>query len=373
MHKKRLFTLIELVDGLIFNKKLSVTELGRSIRTSASERSSIRRSDRFVGNKKMYDELPDIYKRNIDHIIGAKTAPHIIVDWTHIPNIKCHALRASLVCTGRALTLYEQVHPEKKLGNRKTEKNFLMKLRDFLPKNCKPVIITDAGFHNEWFQTITDNGWDYVGRIRGMKIFYDGESWTECRKWLPEATTKAKYMGNFFLCKKNSIQAKFYLIKEKSGNRKCYKRQKLRGGRDVQNHRRAAKEPWLLVSSLQGKHKIASKVIKIYRKRMQIEEAFRDLKSSKYGFGLRNAYSRDPRRISILLLIAMFSSLIAWLIGYVAEKSGLHYKFQACSIRARRILSYFFLGCQIIRRKIKIKTSTLFDALEYLHLAGESA
>ena len=96
---------------------------------------------------------------------------------------------------------------------------------------------------------------------------------------------------------------------------------------------------------------------------MQIEEAFRDLKSHKYGFGFEDAYSRSNKRIEILLLIAMLASFIAYLIGYIAEIKNLQFQFQANSIRKHRVLSLFFLGCQVVKKKIHILLSEFERAL----------
>jgi len=92
---------------------------------------------------------------------------------------------------------------------------------------------------------------------------------------------------------------------------------------------------------------------------MQIEEGIRDLKSTKTGFSFRHSQSKNKDRISILLLIAMLASFIAWLIGWVAERKGLHYQFQSNSKKNRRVLSLFFLGCRIIKRKIFITIESL--------------
>ena len=85
---------------------------------------------------------------------------------------------------------------------------------------------------------------------------------------------------------------------------------------------------------------------------MQIEEGFRDLKSSKYGFSFEEAFSKKIKRIEILLLIAMLAALMAWLIEYIGEEKKLQYQFQANSIKSHRVLSLFYLGCQMIRRKV---------------------
>jgi Transposase DDE domain len=365
--KKRLVTLILLVEGLLISKKLSVTELGRGINSPIQERSAIRRSDRFMGNRKLHQELKAIYAKQIDNLIGSQKRPRVIVDWTHIPNTDFHALRAALVTKGRALTLYEEVHPEKKLGNTKIEKRFLKTLSELLPITCRPIIITDAGFRNPWFKQVVALGWDFIGRIRGTHRYYDGKHWLSCKGLYSKATKLAKHIGKVLLCKANTITVHLFLLKEKPKKELWRKKYKKKGGgkRDVSNYRRSAKEPWLLASSLPGNSPVKIKrVIKLYKTRMQIEEGFRDLKNPKYGFGLRNAYSRDRKRIEVLLLIAMLASLIAWLCGYVAEKNEWHYQFQVNSIKTRRILSLFFLGCQVIKRHFEITIDMLESALQ---------
>lgn len=88
---------------------------------------------------------------------------------------------------------------------------------------------------------------------------------------------------------------------------------------------------------------------------MQIEQNFRDLKSSQYGFGFEHAYSKSIERIQVLLMIAMLATLIAYLTGLVAENYQWHYCFQANTSKNKRVLSLFYLGCRIIKKKIKHK------------------
>jgi IS4 transposase len=47
----------------------------------------------------------------------------------------------------------------------------------------------------------------------------------------------------------------------------------------------------------------------IYRTRMQIEEEFKDMKSSAFGLGFEQSQSRLLRRLKILILLATLASL----------------------------------------------------------------
>src|SRR5205085_7521654 len=142
-------------------------------------------------------------------------------------------------------------------------------------------------------------------------------------------------------------------------------RGKVRRDKDSKAYSRSHREPWLLASSLTSRN-AAKKVERIYSRRMTIEQAFRDLKSSRYGFGLDAGKTRIKKRRNNLLLIAMLASLIAWVTGLVGEKMKLHYQFQSNSIKHRRVISLLYLGCQLIRKKTEIPLSVIWDVIASL-------
>lgn len=100
---------------------------------------------------------------------------------------------------------------------------------------------------------------------------------------------------------------------------------------------------------------------------MQIEEGIRDLKSSQYGFSFEKARSKGSQYNEILLLIAMLASFIAWITGWIGEKNKWHYQFQANSLKTKRVLSLFTLGCRIIKKNpknMKIPVSLFFNSIK---------
>lgn len=222
------------------------------------------------------------------------------------------------------------------------------------------MILTGGGFHHEWFRQVVTLGYNYIGRIRvGISKQYWKEAtkgWVYCAYLMKTASPHPapRSLGEVNLCKHRPIKTHLFLFKGKSKERTDLNRlgKKRRGGIDLE-YRRTAKEPWLLSSLLTGNYLMAKWVVKKYAYRMQIEEGFRDLKSSQYGFCFENAYSKQPARVEVLLLIAMFASFIAWVIGWIGEQTGLHVQFQSNTPK-QPVLSLFYLGCQMIRRKIKI-------------------
>jgi len=355
IHQKRIGLLIEIVEGVLKTKSLSLTRLGRGLDLPIQERSSISKVNRFLGNVYFQKETEEFYSYLTGYIINGQKRPTILVDWTKLPELDYYALRASLSMPGRALTLYEEVHPKKKEGTQKVHKLFLKRLKEMLPLDCHPIIVTDAGFKNPWFKEVLKCGWDFIGRVRGL-LTYQNEAgeFVQCSDLYKQATREAQSLGAKILAKSNPLEVCFYIIRDKLKRRKNRTRNgKASKHKDSIAHGRSHREPWLLVSSLKGRW-AAKQVVKFYRQRMGIEEAFRDLKSSQYGLGFENNHTLKYKRFAVWLLVAALASFIAWVVGYIAETQGLHRQFQANSTRTRRVLSFFYLGCEVIRKKIKI-------------------
>lgn len=354
IHKSRLKLLIPIVCALIKVKTLKLSTLGRALELPIQERSGIRKIDKFLSNHFFQKKNITVYGALVSVVVGAKTRPHIIVDWTKLPNVNAYALRASLAAEGRAITLYEEVHPKKKEGNREVHRLFLVRLKKLLPFDSRPIVITDAGFKNPWFKAILKLGWDFIGRVRGVTTYSDGDGYHPCEALHKIASTTPQYLGEKKLTKKSSLLMAFYIVKQKMKGRK----KRTRSGRictdkDSKNYSRSYREPWLLVSSIKG-YFAAKKVVQLYKRRMTIEEGFRDLKSSQYGFSMQENKTEKQERLIVWLLLAALASLFAWVVGRAAETKGLQYQFQANSIRHRRVLSLFYLGCEVIRKKINI-------------------
>lgn len=87
---------------------------------------------------------------------------------------------------------------------------------------------------------------------------------------------------------------------------------------------------------------------------MTIEGSFRDAKSTEFGFSLNENKTIKSERYAVWLIISTLAYIVAWIVGFAAEKARVHYDFQANTYRHRRVLSFFYLGCQIVRKKIDL-------------------
>lgn len=96
MHKARFSVLLDAVTALAKDACCTVTAIGRAM-PGSSDKVSIKRADRLLNNPNLQRELPLIYAALTASIVGHKTKPMILVDWSNADTAKRHfILRASI-------------------------------------------------------------------------------------------------------------------------------------------------------------------------------------------------------------------------------------------------------------------------------------
>lgn len=361
IHKTRLAALEECVLSAIEGKRLSVTGIGRSLNSTAKEKHCIKRADRLLSNHHLSAEREDIYHTMTVLMVGAIRRPVILVDWSDLDTHKTNFLiRAAVAIEGRSHTLYEEVHTIKTKEKPAAHRAFMNKLKAMLAPTCKPIIVTDGGFKVPWFKLIERLGWDYVGRIRGQTMWRENElfDWDYIKNLYPVATSTPKYIGHKEMTRSNPLECHLVLYKGKAkGRHKLNCAGERARSKHSEVHAEKENEPWLLATSLPVTSKLAKKVVKLYSTRMQIEEAFRDIKSYRFGTGLELNLTRDRQRLQILMLIGMLATLVMWLLGTVVIMSGEARHYQANTEKKRRVLSALFLG-QRVSNDLRIRLSS---------------
>lgn len=367
IHEKRVRALINAVGALLLGKRLTLTGLGRSLPSRAKERHCIRKMDRLLGNTQVHKEEKSYYQLISCWLINSCQRPLLNVDWSCVNKKKdWHILRASLVIRGRGHVIYQEVHPKGSENSPKAQKRFLQTLKKILPTGCKPIIISDAGFRGPWFKEVERQGFDWIGRVRNKTCYQLIKKgvWDYTYNLYEQATSKAKRIGAVILSKQTPIACQLVLFKKRIQGRK-HKNLSGKNTNDNASNRcaRREREPWLLATSLavENEHD-AMRIVLMYKKRMQIEEDFRDSKSHRYGFSLRYSLTNDQKRLQVLLLIAMLASFVCWLIALTAMRKKWHLDYQSNSIKERTVLSVSYLACQIIRRKTLFRKHELLQS-----------
>lgn len=348
IHKKRADCLYETCWALTKSSELTVTSLGKYKDGKAYVKHKIKSVDRLLSNTTLHAELHTIYKEFFRPVLTCLPIIYLIVDWSGCCQKELHMLRASLVHDGRSITIYNEIHPQEKVGNPTIHKKFLAHLKKLIPYSTKVVVMTDAGFITPWFKAVTKMGWDYIGRLKvGVKYQLEGDSkWRSTTALNRKATKVIKSVGYAHIGKKSTtpVMGNIYTYKNKLKNRKDKS-----PFPDVnKRHALASKRAWVLATSLkEGQHN-GQFIISTYRKRMQIEQNFRDEKSPRFGLGWRMGRSNHAKRIAVLCLISCIVLFFLKILGMLAEQLGLHKRFQVNTESKKRVLSHINLGKQVI-------------------------
>jgi hypothetical protein len=283
IHAKRRKSLAAMADA--GNRgKLSMIGISRTLDSGTSVRQRIKRCDRMLGNEHLAKELPLIYGAMVKPILAKIARPAIAIDWSDLqPDRQWQLLRAALVVKGRALVLYEEVHPLSKCANPTVHCKFMATLKMILPKQCRPVFITDSGFRAPWFKLLDRMGYAWVGRIRNRDMVHPADSdqpWQGCKYLYPRANNVPTDLGPFDYVRRNPVSCTLVLYKRipKGRHQKTVRGVKAKSCHSLKKAK-AQKEPWLLAASPQLSDMSAKSLVSLYAGRMQIEEAFRDTKN----------------------------------------------------------------------------------------------
>ncbi|GAB3391839.1 hypothetical protein GCM10027514_35990 [Azotobacter armeniacus] len=187
-----------------------------------------------------------------------------------------------------------------------------------------------------------------VGRVRNRDLCrLDERPWQPLKDLYALASASPKRLGDIAMTRSAPWSTRLYAVKQAPRGRQ-HRRVTGALARDKRSRQSAQREsePWLLASNLPEAQWNAAQVVAIYQRRMQVEEGFRDLKSHRLGLGLGLHRSRCPRRIEILLLIAVLAN---YALGLQAQEAGHERRFQSNSLKDKHVLSLWRLGLEYAR------------------------
>ena len=169
--------------------------------------------------------------------------------------------------------------------------------------------------------------------------------WISAKSLYLKATTTPRLLQDYLLSRNNQLRCTFALYKSKSkgrvllgkmGKKKCNRRSLKASAR--------AREPWLLATSLTHD---AEYIVKLYATRMQIEEAFLDLKCPLFWLSLYLNGTYKISRMKILVMLGSITATFAWLLGKTVKLAGKHRQFQANTVTCTNVISTVFLDIQV--------------------------
>jgi hypothetical protein len=340
--------------------------LGRTLPGACSDKHRIKAIDRLLGGAGLQSSVPLLYAALARLLLRGIARPVILVDWTGIdPGFA--VLSAKLIFRGRALSIFSRTFPKNRKCSPRAEREFLDAMFAVVPSGCQPTLVTDAGFLLKWFDAVCSRGWHFIGRLRGRRII-GLQDWMSLEQiHLLARRRRPRDLGNVLLSKKSTCERRLVLSPwpKLKGRRKIGRNGAPRRSTADRQRRAAAREPWVLATSLPDPARI---IVEIYGMRMQIEETFRDLKSHRYGWSAEDIRCRHVARIDVLLLIGAFAAVAMHAIGLAAIRGKLDRRFQANTERRRAVFSTFFLAKLVISRNCEqtLSAATVRAAFESL-------
>jgi hypothetical protein len=325
----RLTNLIWLMMGMFQSSSVQLNLVARKTPVRAKKLSIVKRFERFLNNAAV--RVRPWYHPFARALLAAAASAgqvHLIID-------------ASKVAFGFRLVMVSVAYHRRSLplawtwakGSRghtttATQVKLLSYVSKLLPRGAKVSLVGDCEFGRPLLIAYVQSwGWDYALRQPGDNlVMLRGTGQWQRLDRLPLGKGQPLWIGNVVLTRASSHPTHLVLY-----------------------WRRGEKQPWLLATNLLDPRG----TLRLYRRRMWIEEMFGDMK--KHGFDLEASHLRHFLRLSRLTLAVCL--LYLWLVA-MAEHVITSHQAHEVDRHDRRDLSLFRLGWDFVERRL-----ALFDPI----------
>jgi len=317
-------TLSVLVAAAMRCQRVSLASIGRAAKGSAKHQ--IKRCWRFCVNCRF--EPSDAMRGVVARLVRKRKKPLLIaLDWVDIKGYQ--TLVASAVLKGRSVPLlWASCRRHVYDGHRSRnafEESLLLVLRSMIPEQVKVILLADRGFGRCALAAfLRQNHFSYLIRIQpNVKVKLKGFE----GKLLDYPVSKgtAKVLKDVAYRSDGAVTQHIVIRWRKN----------LPAKRD---------ECWFLMSDLSG---TAPQLCQLYSRRMTIEQLFRDQKSKRNGWSLRDTQLTEPERLDRLLLILAIAYLLLCGLGLLAQEN---HKPSAWCSSSKEQCSVFAIGLLMLAK-----------------------
>lgn len=267
----------------------------------------------------------------------------VAVDWVDIKGFQ--TLVASVVLKGRSIPICwasttNHVYDGQRSRNA-FEESLLLVLRSMIPSTLKVIVLADRGFGRTALATFCQRqGLGYVIRIQPkvtvrLHGFYGKLLDYPVFKGIARVLKRVRYRSDGAVTQNVVVHWKRNLPKTRD-------------------------ECWFLMTDQSGS---AQQICRLYGQRMTIEQLFRDHKSKRNGWSLRDTKITLPERIDRLLLILAIAYLLLCGVGIIAK--GRFRPSAWCSTNRQRECSLYTIGL-IMLAKMQVTPQQAFAAVREL-------
>jgi Transposase DDE domain len=331
-------TLSQLVAAAMHCQRISMPAIGRAM--SGKVKAQIKRCWRFCNNQRV--EVSDAMRPVVQKLLKKRNRKKkllISFDWTDIRGFQ--TLMCSAVIKGRSIPLLwasctKHVYDGHRSRNA-FEESLLLVLRSMIPRQVKIILLADRGF-----------GRTELGRF--------------CQQWKlhyiirikPEVVIKSTgYSGKLLDYPVHKGICKLLKSVEYRSTDPLQQNIVVRWVRNLPKHR---DECWFLMTDLSMG---PAAISQLYRKRMTIEELFRDQKNKLNGWALRTTKIQRADRLDRMILILALAYLLLCGIGLIALETC---RPGAWSSSSKNDCSVFTIG-RVMLTRLQLSVSQVFQAV----------
>jgi hypothetical protein len=337
-------TLAALVAAAMRVERASLANLGRRMLGAAKHQ--IKRGWRFCANDRV--EPADAMRGVVGRLARKRTKPLLVaLDWVDVRGFQ--TLVASAVLKGRSTPLcWASCEGHTYDGQRSRnafEESLLLVLRSMVPTRVRVILLADRGFGRCALAAFCRrHGFSYLIRIQ------------------PKVTVKLR-----------GFHGKLLDYPVSKGIAKVLRDVAYRADGAVEQHvvvrwptnlPPKRDECWFLMTDLKG---TAHRLCALYARRMTIEQLFRDHKSKRNGWSLRDTQLKTPQRLDRLLLVLALAYLLLCGVGLLARATR---RPSAWCSSSKEQCSIFAIGL-LMRDKLDASPARAFAAV--LELNGSLA
>lgn len=321
----RLSNLVWLMVGIYGSRSVQLNLLVRKLPLRAKKMSLVTRMERWLQNRKV--RVAQWYTPFAQTLLagaGSGGQIHLVIDKSQVSGTH-QMMMVAVAYRRRTLPIaWSWVKGTRGASRVRHQIALLKRVRTLLPPGVRVSLVGDTEFGNPLLiEYLEFWGWDYVLREASDTLIWakNAPDWQRLDS-LPLDDQTYIWQGNVVLTKASAYPTHI-----------------------VACHQRGEKRPWLLATNLLA----PQPALKMYRRRMWIEQMFGDMKG--HGFDLENSHLQHFQRLSRLTLAV--SLLYIWLVAlgeHLIQTGQTHYVDRT----DRQDLSIFRLGWDFLERLIAL-------------------
>lgn len=321
----RLRNLAWLMTGLFLARSVHLSHIARKLPLSGQIVSLTNRLRRFLDNPRVevWRYYRPIASQLLSNLSGQRLT--LLVDCTAL-GFSCQLMVVAIAYRRRALPLIWSIHRSKHgMIHAEAQIALLRRLAPLIARSTPVWVVGDAGFGRaELMRWLGKQHWHYCLRVNSAYTYRrSGMEWTAVSA-IPITEGQTLYLGWVRWTKLDNF-----------------------GWVQLVAHWEAGEEePWFLVTD----HPAGLWTMRLYKKRMWVEELFGDLKG--HGFDLEATHLQDFGRLSRLVLAAVIVYVWLLALGSRIIRRGLRYLVDR---KDRRDKSFFRIGWDWIERCLALE------------------